>query len=361
MGQYRKIRRPDVNFKYYRFFLSAFQGRPVFRGKWGQQQILNEQGTRMSYYVNAATMHFTFQAPRKSPGERAATLNYLRNALGNMEGYDLDLLVTCEGFESTCQCADQAEQLENYGEMLGIYSDFAKKEHCTVAASVKLAESGRVFNSLAFIGPEGESLGCYHKNFLTPREYDPIGLSAGKGAVVVDTPAGKIGGLICFDLNFTELLEEYMALKPDILAFSSMYHGGYLQAHWAFQSRAFFVSACKDTASEIRDPLGRVLASSNCYSDCAMQRLNLDRFFMHGDENSNHFPDIMRKYGRAVEIVYPGSLGCAVLYSHMETLSAADIAQEFGLQTADDYFSYSRQLRKDHRANIEGGKGFGRS
>lgn len=305
----------------------------------------------MAFYVNAATLHFTFQAPRKSHGERAATLSYLRKSLAGMVGYDLDLLVTCEGFESTCQCADQAEQLDHYGEMLGIYSDFARKEHCTVAASVKLGEDGRVYNSLAFIGPDGMPLGCYHKNFLTPREYDPIGLSAGKGAVVVDTPAGKIGGVICFDLNFTELLEEYITLKPDILAFSSMFHGGYLQAHWAFQSRAFFVSACKDTASEIRDPLGNVLASSNCYSDFAMQRLNLDRFFMHLDENSNHFSDIRRKYGPSVEIVYPGSLGCAILYSHMEKLSAADIAKEFGLSSAVDYFAYSRKLRRENRAN----------
>ncbi len=122
------------------------------------------------------------------------------------------------------------------------------------------------------------------------------GTLPGSGAVAVDTPAGRLGGILCFDLNFDELRDEYTRLRPDILCFSSYFHGAHVQANWALRTHAFFAGAVKDGTSDILDPLGRVLNSTTYYNRIAWARINLDRFVMHGACNSEKWPDIRRKY-----------------------------------------------------------------
>ena len=78
--------------------------------------------------------------------------------------------------------------------------------------------------------------------------------------------------MICYDLNFDSLAEEYRKLKPDILCFSSMFHGDHLQKSWAYRARAFFVGAVKDACSSVIDPLGRELAESCYYNRIARAR-----------------------------------------------------------------------------------------
>jgi predicted amidohydrolase len=169
------------------------------------------------------------------------------------------------------------------------------------------------------------------------------GLSAGNGARVVDSPAGRLGGVICFDLNFDELRDAYRTLRPDVLCFSSMFHGGHLQQNWAYQCRCYFAAACKDNTSDILDPLGRVVNSSNFYNRIAWARVNLDRFFMHQDKNNIRFHEIRRKYANKVLIDVASDLGTAVMYSLTDEISAPEVAKEFDLVEIDDYFAASRR------------------
>ncbi len=68
--------------------------------------------------------------------------------------------------------------------------------------------------------------GCYHKVNLTAYGEIPAGLTSGAGPVVVETDIRRLGGIVCFDLNFEEIRRQYRALRPDILCFARMYHGG---------------------------------------------------------------------------------------------------------------------------------------
>lgn len=303
----------------------------------------------MARHIQVASLLFTQNHLRGQPGARETILRDTRESLDSLRGLGVDLVVTSEGIEALAQTVDQAEDAARPGPLLQTYMEFAAKERCHVAGSVKLRVGGRAHNSVAFLGPDGKFLGAYHKTFLVRGEIEE-GLTPGKGPVVVETAIGRIGGIVCFDLNFNELRLQYAALRPDLLVFPSMYHGGFMQKMWAYSCRSFFVSALYFVGGGILDPLGDPLALTDLYNSVARARINLDRAVIHLDYNREKFPEILRKYRDEVRIVIPPNLAPAILYSESAKRTAMDIVHEFGLQLLDDYLADSAALNARARA-----------
>lgn len=295
----------------------------------------------MARPLHLACVHFNKPDHTGEPTSPASALRQFRAAAERLDGTGVGLVVTCEGMESVAQTMADAESAARPGPLFDAYSAFARRNRCTVVGSVKLAEGGRVYNAQAVIGPDGSLLGSYRKSFL-PRAEMAGGLARGNGAVVIDSPAGRIGGAICFDLNYADLRLAYRALQPDVIAFSSMFHGGHMQVTWAYETRAFFVGACKDVLSEIRDPLGRVLASATGYTLIASARINLDRVIVHLDGNQDRFADMQRAWGAGVRIEASGELGVALITCERADRSIADLIREFGLVPLDAYLANGR-------------------
>src|SRR5690606_5272866 len=101
-------------------------------------------------------------------------------------------------------------------------------------------------NSLILLDRKGKLAGTYNKNFPTIYEMD-AGIIPGKEVSVIQCDFGKVALAICFDLNFDELRLQYAKAKPDIVLFSSVYHGGLMQGAWAYSCRSYFVSAIGDS------------------------------------------------------------------------------------------------------------------
>lgn len=302
----------------------------------------------MSKFVKIASPIFTSKLPESRKGATEVLVQETSEKLEELKGYGLDLIVFSEGIESR-QDMSEAEELSAPGPLLRTYMDFAKKERCHIAGSVKVRDNGNIYNSIVYVGDDGRILGAYYKMNLTPGEIEK-GLKSGKQAVVVDTKIGRLGGAICFDLNFQDVREEYIKLKPDIITFASMYHGGLMQDFWAYQCRAFFVSALYFMGSGILDPFGRPVALTDCYNFTAMAKVNLDRAMVHLDFNRDKFPAILKKYKDEVTIDIPPNIAPALIYSNTESRSAMDIVNEFGLELLDDYLERSLHANKKNRA-----------
>ena len=302
----------------------------------------------MSHFVAIASVLFSTKAEqgRKNAGE--IVLKETADTLASLKGVGLDLVVFSEHVGAMGQRIEDAEEVDHPGPYLELYMDFAVSTKCHVAGSMKLAENGHVYNSIAFIGPEGAVAGVYHKVNLTIGEME-AGLTSGQGAVVVDTSIGRLGGAICFDLNFEDIRKQYTPLKPDILVFPSMYHGGLMQAIWAYQCRSYFVSALPFIGGGILDPFGRPVALTDCYTSIARARVNLDRVMVHLDGNRDKFPDIEKKYPDEVGIDIPPNVGSALITSHTDKRTAMDIVREFELELLDDYFQRARQANAENR------------
>jgi hypothetical protein len=152
---------------------------------------------------------------------------------------------------------------------------------------------------------------------------------------------------ICFDLNFDELRVRYETLHPDIILFPSMYHGGLEQAKWAFSCKSFFVCShgFKTAPSEIRNPLGEVIASSTNYYNYAVATINLDRKVVHLDDNWAKLDALRKKYGKDVTIHDPGLIGSVLITSEKDGISVEDMVKEFKIEDTESYFNRSRQVR----------------
>ena len=170
------------------------------------------------------------------------------------------------------------------------------------------------------------------------------GIKAGSETPVFQCDFGSVGCVICFDLNFDELREKYEKLKPDIMLFPSMYHGGLEQSKWAYSCRSFFVCSfgSTDAPSEIRNPLGEVVASSTNYFNYAVATINLDRKLVHLDYNWEKLIALKKKYVDKVIIADPGKLGVVLITSEHSKISAADMVKEFNIELVDDYFNRAR-------------------
>lgn len=292
----------------------------------------------MSHYVRVASVTCSGVPAHEPKDAKKAVISQVSGQLQALTGYGLDLIVFSEAVESIGQTVETAEEVRHPGPLLDTYCQHAVRLNTHIVGSVKLREGRHAYNSLAFIAPDGTILGAYHKSNLTIGEIEG-GLTSGKGAVVVDTPVGRLGGAICFDLNFHWLRGEYAALKPDILCFGSAYHGGLMQGLWAYDCRAYFISALPFLGGGILDPFGRPVKLTDCYTAIARARLNLDRVMVHLDYNREKFPEIEKKYLGEVEIDIPANIAPALIYSTSDKRTAMDIVHEFGLELIDDYFA----------------------
>lgn len=226
------------------------------------------------------------------------------------------------------------------------FAKVAKDNNCYVVYSaVRDMGDGTWRNSSCMIDRAGKVMGYYNKNHPTIGEIDGK-ILCGRDAPIMECDFGRVGFAICFDLNFDAIRQKYVKARPDLIIFSSMYHGGLMQAYWAYSCRCHFVGAIeRRNPSEIRDPLGRVMAANTNYFDFAVADVNLDCKLAHLDYNWSRLRALKNRYGPKVTISDPGRLGSVLITSSHETKSAAHMVKEFNIELLDDYFK--RAL--DHR------------
>lgn len=246
------------------------------------------------------------------------------------------------------------EEKEKYlrvrkNQIQAFFASEAKANHCYIAfGMLREIEDGSWRNSCIIVDREGNVAGIYNKNFPTIEEMK-VGVKAGTRSSIIKCDFGNVGCAICFDLNFDELRQVYEKLKPNIILFPSMYHGGMMQSYWAYSCKSFFIGsmAFRDIPSEIINPLGEVVVSSTNYFDYAVAKINLDNRLVHLDCNWEKLTRLKEKYGNKVIIKDPGKLGVVLLTSEDEKVTVDQMIKEFGIELLDDYFDRSRKCRLD--------------
>jgi nitrilase len=122
------------------------------------------------------------------------------------------------------------------------------REHALVLAiGVNELDGGTLYNTLLIFTPDGELALTHRKLMPTNHERLVWGIGDGNGLTAIDTPVGRVGGLICWE-NFMPLaraalyesgLEIYIAPTADDSE-------SWLESirHIARESRAFVLSCC---------------------------------------------------------------------------------------------------------------------
>ena len=192
------------------------------------------------------------------------------------------------------------------------FAKVAKENSCYIVYSAaREMEDGTWRNSSVMLDRKGNVAGIYNKNHVVIEETTKAGILCGRDAPIIECDFGRVAFAICFDLNFDELRLKYVKARPDLIIFSSMYHGGLMQPYWAYSCRSHFVGAIagRATPSQIYNPLGWVVASNTNYFDFVVATVNLDCTLAHLDYNWQRFKKLKDKYGPKVKITDPGRLG----------------------------------------------------
>lgn len=263
---------------------------------------------------------------------------------------DLVVLPEACGLPNACVPGKNAYLDHDDMGLLDAVAGFAREYKTNIIYPSMVNEHGRRYNSLRLIGRDGNIAGRYDKAYSYLGEIEEWDVTPGKmPCSLMQSDIGTLAGVICFDLNSENLRKHYAALKPDIVVFSSMYHGGFKQALWAHECEAYFVSSLHGLPSGVTSPTGQILSLSNehyCYSTA---RANLDGALFHLDYNMERIDRAKQKYGPAIKIDDPGCLGSVYLSVEVDDLNIDSIVEEFNLERLDDYFARVSRITDSRR------------
>ncbi len=235
------------------------------------------------------------------------------------------------------------------GRILDYFKQTAKKHNCYIAYSAARQEkNGKKRNSTQIIDRKGRIAGTYDKNHLVIEENTVQTIHYGDKTPLIKCDFGTVGCAICFDLNFDELRLKYVKNRPDLILFCSMYHGGMMQAYWAYSCRSHFVAATATRPGTIISPVGNIIASTTNYFDHVTATVNLDCCVAHLDYNWGKLEAMKKKYGTGVRIDDPGYLGSVLISCEMEKKTIKDLVKEFKIELLDDYFKRALAHRHSH-------------
>jgi len=222
----------------------------------------------------------------------------------------------------------------------------AREEGVNIAFSACMDLGEGLSNCISFIGRDGNVRGVYSKNFLVTEENTQSGIRYGTRQPIIEMDFGRVGGVICFDLNFDELKRRYAQAKPELLVFSSMYHGGFVQQSWAYDCRSYFVGAAAGLPCTVINPVGEIVAQSTNYYPYVTCTVNLDYAVVHLDHHWEKLDALRAKYRDAVTVHDPGYLGAVLITSETGEVSVRQMMEEFAICPLDDYLNASRRYRQ---------------
>ena len=98
-------------------------------------------------------------------------------------------------------------------------AEVARQNRITLICGLFTQENGVFRNSQKVFAPDGELLATYHKAHLFAVERTMY--KAGDQPMVVDTPVGRLGLTICYDLIFPEYVRKLVDLGADMIVNST--------------------------------------------------------------------------------------------------------------------------------------------
>ncbi len=210
----------------------------------------------------------------------------------------------------TSKMFEAAEEIP--GETSRAMSDLAARWKLTLVAgsiaerdalSANMAEKSprRVYNTSLLFGPDGQELARYRKQHLFDVDLpgrvsvqESAWCGAGTYECVSETPVGRVGQSICYDLRFPELFRRLADSQVEIIALPAAFALATGRDHWeillrarAIENQAFIVAANQTGRvtpqletyghSLIIDPWGHVLASAGDGEEVIVADLDFGR------------------------------------------------------------------------------------
>ncbi len=228
------------------------------------------------------------------------------------------------------------------GAITDMAAGFARRYGAYIICPLLERRQDALYNSAVLLDRQGQVSGVYEKIHPVPGEDGRVlekGLRSGQGPKTFDTDFGRIGILICFDINWREEWAALKRLGAEIVFWPSAYEGGLPLASRALDHHYYVVSSTTMLHSRIIDITGRTLAETGTYSDIAELEIDLEKRVLSTDWNLAQVPAIRARYGRDVTMNMLLDEDMMTLQSERPGLSVDQIVREFGLEYWSDYIA----------------------
>ncbi len=134
-------------------------------------------------------------------------------------------------------------EAEGSGPIQDFLGDTARRLHMWIVAGtipLRAGDDGRVAAASVVYNSDGERVARYDKIHLfdvdipgkTERYRESAHVAPGSRVAVIDTPLGRLGLSVCYDVRFPELFRRLSAAGAQILTVPSAFTGPTGRAHW---------------------------------------------------------------------------------------------------------------------------------
>ena len=224
--------------------------------------------------IRAMTVHLR---PRNSPS-REANVEQFSSVVRQAADQKPDIICFPEGMTVVGTGKSYVEVSESIpGPTTKTLGTLARELNSYIVAGIYERAAPAVYNTAVLIDREGNVAGSYRKTHL-PREEWEAGLTPGDSYPIFETDFGRIGLLVCWDVQFPEPWRA-LGLQGAELILLPIWGGNetLLRAR-AIENHAFVVSSSYDDAiSCIVAPDGKILAEASPSSPVATTEVHLDR------------------------------------------------------------------------------------
>ena len=172
----------------------------------------------------------------------------------------------------------------------------AKAKSAYVAAGIFEREGGVIYNTAVLLDRTGRLVGRYRKVYL-PREEIEAGVTAGSHYPVFDTDFGRIGMMICWDVQYADPARA-LALRGAELILLPIWGGNEtLAAARAIENHVFLATSGYDHPTYVMDPQGERLAEAPENGSVAVATIDLNRRYHWewlGEMRGRYFHELRR-------------------------------------------------------------------
>lgn len=241
---------------------------------WWDDIRLEETGTPAKRNVTVATVRLR---PRRSSGPEE-NVRLFGDVIRKQVPAPVDVILLPEGMTvvgTGRSYPDVAETVPG-GPTIAALGELAKQKKSWVVAGLYERDGSVIYNTAVLIDREGRFAGKYRKVYL-PREEIEAGLTPGRDYPVFRTDFGRVGLMICWDVQFTDPARA-LALNGAEMILLPIWGGNLtLTRARAIENSVFLATSGYDIASLILDPMGETLASSEADGTVALATVDLNR------------------------------------------------------------------------------------
>ncbi|MFH0795958.1 MAG: carbon-nitrogen hydrolase family protein [Candidatus Omnitrophota bacterium] len=220
----------------------------------------------------------------------------------------------------------------------------ARKYRTYIAFGLFRRSGKTLYNSLLLLNRQGKHVWTFDK--ITPTLYEMnAGVKPGREFNSYLCDFGRIGGAICFDINFLELAEIYLKQATELILFSSVFPGGRLLDVWAVRYGFNVAASTWYDYNRIIDCAGRTVGQTSDFLPTATYTLNLNRRLVHMDKNLERIEAMQKKYPGDVLLEDLRLEAFCIITSLRKGLEVSELIREFKIITLYQYFERSRKVR----------------